>query len=320
LNDKERPARALSINTSPSEQRALFTFPTPSDGAHDHMQQMQFTPEQRDLIHAGRKTVHRIPAAGECRYQEGRAYRTPIIGEDKPLVITVVAPVTRQRISDMKARDAAREHAKDLPAWREAFEEEHGSCADDRELFVIELAPGDRRDVPRFLASGGPAPICKAPRRDADGNVTHRPGSPIIREGKVISERLVLCNRAFAVGQHVCACGARRPPESADDYGYTTSHARAIDDGEALSDADLEQYAWAASNDRGVMRDLPAREAIAGMLDGIATLREALAKMKERQGPFVSERRRLRLMEQKVASVQREGETLLRELPSEAGV
>jgi hypothetical protein len=287
--------------------------------------QMTFTPEQRDLIYAGRKTVHRIPAISACRYQEGRAYRVTVVGEDKPLVVTVVAPVTQQRLHEMRPRDALREGAKHMRDFVSGFVERHPELFDrstpihkqpeDWLTYVIEIAPGDLSDKPRFLASGGPAPVCKTPRRDVNGNVMHKPGSPIFdSKGAVVSERLVLCNRAFAIGQTVCACGAHRPPESADDYGYTTSHARAIDDSEALSDEDLKTYAWVAQNDADVLRDMPVRQGIGAAIEGVATLREAMRLMKGRN------RQRVRLIEGKLKGIERELEKVGSELPSEAGV
>jgi hypothetical protein len=251
--------------------------------------QMQFTPEQRDLIYKGRKTVHRIPALGDCHYREGRAYRIRVTDEDKPLTVTVIDGVTRQHLSAMQPRDAIREGARHLRDYLTAFEGLHGPGT-DREVYVIAIAPGDLRDVPRFLASGGPAPICKATDR---------------RDGKT-------CNRAFAVGQTVCKCGARRPPDSADDYGYTTSRIRAVDDLEALSDDDLKEYAWKARNDADVLRDMPVREGIGIAIEGVATLREAMRLMKERN------RDRARLIEKKLSSIERELEKVAAELPSEA--
>jgi hypothetical protein len=253
--------------------------------------QMQFSPEQRDLIYAGRKTVHRIPADSECRYREGRAYRVRVIGEEKPMLVTIIAPVILQSLADMQPRDAIREGAKHQRDYLTAFTALHGDTT-DREVFVVEIAPGDLRDTPRFLASGGPAPICKA--------VDKRDGKP--------------CNRAFAVGQERCKCGAKRPPDSADDYGYTTSHARAIDEAEALSDIDLESYAWQAKNDADVLRDMPVREGIGAAIEGVATLREAMILMKQRN------RQRVHLIEVKLKGIERELENVAAELPSEARV
>jgi uncharacterized protein YqfB (UPF0267 family) len=255
--------------------------------------QMSFTPEQRDLIYAGKKTVHRIPAdSRECRYQAGRVYRVRVTGEDKPMVVTVITPVVVQTLADLQPRDAIREGARHQRDYLTAFAEHYGDANPDRKVFVIEIAPGDLRDTPRFLASGGPAPICKA--------VDKRDGKP--------------CNRAFAVGQERCKCGAKRPPDSADDYGYTTSHARAIDDAEALSDIDLKDYAWQAKNDADVLRDMPVREGIGAAIEGVATLREAMALMRQRN------RERVRLMEVRLKGIERELEKVASELPSEARV
>jgi hypothetical protein len=236
---------------------------------------MQFTPEQRDLIYAGKKTVHRIPAESGARYREGRAYRVRVRGEDRPVIVTVVAPVFEQQLADMQPRDALREGSKHLREFLQGFAALYGDASPTRNVCAIAIAPGDLRDVPRFLASGGPVPICKAIDRS---------------DGKV-------CNRGFAVGQDRCKCGAKRPPDSADDHGYTTSHVRAVDEAEALSDEELARYTGLANGE--LLRDMPRKGTVAEATFHIGALRESLAAMHERNS-----RRgftRLKLIERELA-------------------
>ncbi len=222
--------------------------------------QMQLTAEQRDLIYAGRKTVHRIPADGPCRYEVGRAYRVKVIGEDKPMLVTIVAPVSRQTLADVQARDALREGARHLRDFLTAFAERHADANLKREVYVIEIAPGDLRDVPRFLARGGPAPICKAIDK---------------RDGKV-------CNRAFAVGQERCKCGAKRPLDRADDNGYTMSRTRAIDDAEAVSAGVQEQMGKRARKNRELGRSKQREELLSTIAAMRATADSAAARKRLR--------------------------------------
>lgn len=254
--------------------------------------QMQFTAKQRDAVYAGSKTEHRIPADGKCRYRAGGAYRVKVDGDEPLIVVTVVGEPRRQKLGEMRAREAIREGERHLRAFTESWIERHGKHDPDAEVIVLTIAPGDLRDRPRFLAAGGPAPICKATDR---------------RTGKV-------CNRAFAVGQARCKCGAKRPPETADDYGYTMNRISAVDEAEALSDEDLRVYAWKAANDADVLRDMPARETVGALIEGVQTLREAMAEMKGRN------RARARLIEQHLKAIEREAEKAASELPSEAAV
>jgi hypothetical protein len=238
---------------------------------------MQFTPEQRDLVYANKKTVHRIPAESGARYREGRAYRVRVRGEDRPLVLTVVAPVLEQQLGDMQPRDAIREGAKHLREFLQTFAMLYGDASPSRRVCAIEIAPGDLRDVPRFLASGGPVPICKAIDRS---------------DGKV-------CNRGFAVGQDRCKCGAKRPPDSADDHGYTTSRIRAIDEAEALSDDELARYSGLAHGE--LLRDMPRKGTVAEATFHAGALRESMAAMRQRSSRKAFNR--VKLIERELAKL-----------------
>jgi hypothetical protein len=218
---------------------------------------MQFTPEQRDLIYAGKKTVHRIPAESGARYREGRTYRVRVSGEDRPLQITVIAPVLEQELGDIEPRDAIREGAKHLREFLQGFAELYGDASPTRKVSVIGFAPGDLRDVPRYLASGGPVPICKAIDRS---------------DGKV-------CNRGFAVGQERCKCGAKRPPDSADDHGYTTTRWRAIEGAEAVPAEFQERLTTQAHLNRELGRSRRREE----MLSAIAEMRRTASDAVERK-------------------------------------
>jgi hypothetical protein len=265
--------------------------------------QLQFTPEQRDLIYAGKKTQHRILADGPCPYRTGHAYRVRVSGDGEPRVPITVLSVTPAQLRDATLADVVREGAEPtqrdrLKDYRSNWIAEHGGDL-EQDVYVLTIAPFDRRDRTRWMKRGTPRlVICK----------------------NVIACELrgrqapVYCNRAFAVGQERCACGAKPPSDSDDDYGYTASHAGALDAGEALSDADLAQYAWHAAKEGELLRDMPARESIAKSIDGIATLREAMTEMKGRN------RDRVRLMEKKLGSIEREIEKMAAELPSAIGV
>src|ERR1700680_4225432 len=171
---------------------------------------MIFRPELARLIAQGKKTqTRRHVKAGEskCRYVEGRAYVVQT-GRGKPGhgQITITG-VRRERVDAITLQDARREGVRDALVW------------------VISFERGDTRDVPRLLRASAPqAPVCKAQIRYADG-------------------KLRACNRAFQDDQDVCRCGARRPPESDEDHGYTTRRVNALRaEGEPVSESVLVKY------------------------------------------------------------------------------
>jgi hypothetical protein len=107
-------------------------------------------------------------------------------------------------------------------------------------------------DEPRFLRRGTPRPqICKAiisTEKRAQGIVPVR------------------CNRAFADGQDVCRCGARRPPISDLDHGYTTRGSSAMrGEGEAVPAQIQEQYSKVASERDAEERAAMRRRALAAI-------------------------------------------------------
>lgn len=192
---------------------------------------MIFRLELARLIAQGKKTqTRRRVKSGEskCRYVEGRAY-TIQTGRGKPGngQITITA-VRQERASDITLHDAKREGFRTTSEFLEYWDQLHGEGFRDALVWVISFERGDTRDTPRLLRASAPqAPVCKAQVRYADG-------------------KMRACNRAFQDEQDVCKCGARRPPESDEDHGYTTRRVNALKgEGEPVSERMLERYAEA---------------------------------------------------------------------------
>src|ERR1700680_1352858 len=189
---------------------------------------MIFRPELARLIAQGKKTqTRRHVKAGEskCRYVEGRAYVVQT-GRGKPGhgQITITG-VRRERVDAITLQDARREGFRTTSEFLAYWDQLHGEGLRDALVWVISFERGDTRDVPRLLRASAPqAPVCKAQIRYADG-------------------KLRACNRAFQDDQDVCRCGARRPPESDEDHGYTTRRVNALRaEGEPVSESVLVKY------------------------------------------------------------------------------
>lgn len=181
---------------------------------------MIFEPAVVDMIRQGKKTMTRRPVARcetTCRYYVGRTYAIqPGRGQVATGLVTITVAPHRERLGEITRKDARKEGYKTTQDFQRHFVELHGHWTPDLDVWVIEFALGDTRDQPRLLRAASPkAPICTA---------------RVKRNGQSKA-----CGRAFADNQEVCKCGARRPPETAEDRGYTSRDAMGMrNEGEAV--------------------------------------------------------------------------------------
>ncbi len=148
----------------------------------------------------------------------------------KPGLRITVRSIEQQEIAAMTVRDARKLGYRTTTALRAAWK---GGKTGWRVRFDL----GDTVDHPRLLRAASPqAPICTAILTfvsfgDPDNGVPDR-------------EWKVKCGRAFADHQDVCKCGHKRPAESPDDHGYTSSTSKALrSTGDEVSEALHGRYA-----------------------------------------------------------------------------
>lgn len=200
---------------------------------------MIFTAAAVTQISEGKKTMTRRPVkSGEtyCRYEANRAYAIQPAGGHSKDRLTVIE-VRQEKLGEITLKDAKREGHRSTAAFVAVWLDEHGIYAADLPVWVISFARGDLTDQPRYCRASAPvAPICQARIKLADG-------------------RVVKCKRAFQDKQEVCKCGARRPPESEEDHGYTTSPARGLRGEMAAVPASVQdQYALDARANHAINR------------------------------------------------------------------
>lgn len=168
---------------------------------------MIFRPELVELIKSGRKTQTRRPVKRgerECRYKPNHAYKVqPGRGQRGEDVITVVEPPRRERLGALSLKGARREGFRNVQEFERYWKDLHGAYDPDEEVWVISFVRGDHVDQDRFLARNAPSQFCTATlpngKRCGRGFVDDPPDKP----------------------QTHCKCGARRPPQSLNEIGYT---------------------------------------------------------------------------------------------------
>jgi uncharacterized protein YhfF len=188
-----------------------------------------------DLVLAGKKTMQRIPvpSSGLCRYKIGRLYAIQPSHRDVARLHVTILTIREDQIGNITLKHARREGHRTLAEHRAHWEEglEGAPYNPEESVWVITFKAGDHTDKPNLLRRSAPsAPICRARIKLPDG-------------------RTVTCKRAFADKQDICKCGARRPPETAEDHGYTSISARALmREPEAIPAALQAQYARESEN------------------------------------------------------------------------
>lgn len=222
---------------------------------------MIFAPEMVKLILADRKTqTRRIvkPDEKACRYRIGHAYAIQP-GRARPGIERLtITEVRQEKLGDISLPDAKREGFRTRSDFFDYWQRLHGVLHLERQVWVISFVKGDRRDVPRMLRGSSPAaPICNATIGYDERGRPQR------------------CGRAFADVDYltgapitVCVCGARRPPESEDDHGYTSRRSSAMrGEGEAIPVKLQERYAEKAAETSAAKREEMRQRALRAIND-----------------------------------------------------
>jgi hypothetical protein len=200
-----------------------------------------FRPELVGLIKEGRKTqTRRLTKAGEmeCRYKPNHAYKVqPGRGQRGEDTITVVEPPRRERLGDLSLKDARREGFRNVKEFERYWKELHGAYDPDEEVWVISFIRGDHVDQDRFLARSTPKQFCTAK----------------LPSGKP-------CGRGFVDDppdrpQAHCKCGARRPPQTLNEIGYTLIAHQGLPAEPAAIPASLQEEYVKQSHDRAAHTD-----------------------------------------------------------------
>lgn len=226
---------------------------------------MIFKPELAKLILQGKKTqtrrVVKYTERGktiECRYRAGCVYAVQPGRGSASLGRLTVTEVREECLGDLSLPDARREGFRTRTEFVDYWTVLHGTYDPSLKVWVISFVKGDATDTPRLLRGGAPqAPICHAPVKLPDG-------------------RTVTCKRAFQDNQTVCKCGAKRPPETEQDHGYTTRRGNAMrNEGEAVPVALQEKWAAKAAIEGAAKRAELRQRALAA----IATVNEHAEKI-----------------------------------------
>ena len=256
---------------------------------------MIFRPEMAELILAGKKTQTRRAVkysdrgkAIDCRYVAGKSYAIqPGRGKRATERLTVLE-VHTQRLGDADPADVRREGFRTRDEFFAYWIELHGTLDEDLQVHVITFAKGDLTDQPRLLRGTSPAaPTCQAPVKRSDG--TAKPCGRAFPDNDYLTGRPV----------EICKCGARRPPETQEDHGYTSRRSNAMrGEGEAVP-ADVQKSITQRVKDNKANGYIVQRERLLAVISDIRPFALDRATIEHLQGI----ERQVRALDRKILRV-----------------
>lgn len=143
---------------------------------------MSYRPELVRSVRAGKRTMFRQPAKGECRYKEKRVYVLRAATDQTPALQITVLEIREERLGSISLRDVKREGHRTTQDFVADWKGVHNGYDENMRVHVVSFVQGDATDTPHMLSAN--------PGSDR-ADYTTIPARAIRGEGEAVSGKLL---------------------------------------------------------------------------------------------------------------------------------